>query len=56
MTTGAFFDGIPESIITGITLEDSDLSVATKAGTCNFTQGVCRGVVLPACPPCLSSA
>ena len=52
--TGAFFDGIPESVITGVVLRDSNLGA--DAGTCSYTDGVCDGTVLPACPPCLKPA
>jgi hypothetical protein len=54
ISAGAFFDGIPESIITGVTLKDSDLGAA--ASTCAYTDGVCVGTVLPSCPPCLKPA
>jgi polygalacturonase len=53
MKTGAFFDGLPESVIDGVTLRDIDLRVAGKAGTCSYTRGSCEGTVLPSCPlPC----
>ena len=50
---GAFFDGLPESIIMGITLRDIDLGSAREA-SCLYTQGICEGVVAPACPSCLT--
>lgn len=52
---GAFFDGLPESIIMGITLRDVDLGGAKEA-SCAYTTGVCEGVVAPACPSCLTQA
>lgn len=53
MKTGFYFDGIPESIIDGITLSNIDLRVAAKQGICSYTQGTCIGNVLPSCPlPC----
>ena len=49
------FDGLPESVITGVVLRDVDLGdAAVPFGVCNYTQGVCVGSVLPSCPPCLT--
>lgn len=51
---GAFLDGIPESIIEGVVLRNCDFGTAA-ASTCAYTEGVCEGTVLPACPPCLNA-
>ena len=55
VTAGAFIDGIPESIITGLVLKDCDFGGAA-ASTCDYAEGLCVGTVLPACPPCLTAA
>jgi len=56
MTTGSYFDGIPESIIEGVLIRNVDLRVAQHVGICNYTQGLCEGSVLPSCPTCFSSS
>jgi polygalacturonase len=53
---GVYLDGIPESLIHGLTLRNVDVSAcATPMQVCNFTQGVCEGSVKPSCPPCLAA-
>jgi len=52
---GAYFDGLPESVIEGVTMRNVDLGGAAEA-SCAYTTGVCEGTVLPACPSCLTPA
>lgn len=52
---GAYFDGLPESIIEGVTMRNVDLGGAAEA-SCAYTTGTCEGSVLPACPSCLTPA
>jgi polygalacturonase len=52
--TGASIDGLPESLVTGLSLVDVDISNAKKVfGTCDYAQGTCENVS-PSCPPCLA--
>ena len=54
-TAGAYFNGLPESIIEGVTMRNVDLG-GTKEASCAYTTGACEGTVLPACPSCLAPA
>jgi polygalacturonase len=56
MHVGSYFDGIPESIITNVTVRNVDLRAAQTTGICNYTNGVCDGYVLPDCPKCFNKS
>jgi hypothetical protein len=53
-TIGVYMAGLPESPITGVTLQDVDFGRPhTQVANCSFTTGTCFNV-RPACPPCLT--
>ncbi len=47
----ALFDGLPESVISNVTLIDVDFGGDVKFSKCDYVSGVCDGDVSP-CPPC----
>lgn len=57
MGVGSLIEGLPESVIQGVTLRNVDLrGAATPIGPeCVDAVGSCEGSVLPSCPPCLAS-
>jgi polygalacturonase len=52
--TAFSFQGLPESVISDITLDGVQLSPSTRtASVCSNATGVCRGMAQGACPSCL---
>ena len=54
ISTGFFFEGLPESVIEGVHMRNINIVGAkTVVGNCSYAVGDCSGTMLPLCPPCL---